>query len=264
MPLCIAGMHRSGTSMITSLLHACGLDLGPQQDLLPAAPSNPLGFWESRSFFRLNKSILRELGGRWDRPPRSEDAGWENKPGLGYLRKQAGRLIGHFRDKEPWGWKDPRNSLTLPLWRKLLPELKILICVRHPLAVAESLRLRDEIPHAASLDLWLTYNCRVLAAAPAASRLVTHCDTYLHDPCAELRRVVKWAGLPATEKQVENACQRINPSLMHHRLSRDKLWDAALPADMERFYHDLCEEAERGEGAELMPAPALPGPTEVR
>lgn len=235
--------------MITSLLHACGLDLGSQQELLPATPSNPLGFWESRSFFRLNRSILRELGGSWDCPPLSEDAGWENKPRLGYLRKQAAKLINRFEGREPWGWKDPRNCLTLPLWRKQLPELKILICVRHPLAVTESLRLRDEIPFAASLALWLTYNRRVLAAAPAESRLITHCDSYLHDPCAELRRVVKWAGIPATEKQVENACQRIDPSLMHHRLTPDKLSYAALPADLTGCYRDLCDEAERDEVA---------------
>ena len=26
----------------------------------------------------------------------------------------------------PWGWKDPRNSITLPLWLRLYPEAKII------------------------------------------------------------------------------------------------------------------------------------------
>ena len=35
MPLCVTGMHRSGTSMVARLLNVCGLDLGPEADLLP-------------------------------------------------------------------------------------------------------------------------------------------------------------------------------------------------------------------------------------
>ena len=29
-----------------------------------------------------------------------------------------------------WGWKDQRNSLTLPFWEDLLPGLKTVIVVR--------------------------------------------------------------------------------------------------------------------------------------
>lgn len=251
MILCVAGMHRSGTSMITSLLHACGLDLGPRGDLLPPAPNNPLGFWESRSFLRLNNAILKQLGGRWNDPPPTEIPGWEKEPSLGYLHKKAGKLIRRFDGREPWGWKDPRNSLTLPLWRMLLPEMKILICVRNPLAVAESLWDRNDLPYSASFDLWLTYNRRVLAAAPAESRLITHCDAYLHDPHAELHRVLQWAGLSATEKQIGQACQRITPSLMHHRMTRDDLEDAGASVDLLRCYWDLCIEAGVSEPAAL-------------
>ncbi len=242
MPLCIAGMHRSGTSMITSLLHACGLNLGPKKDFLPPDPNNPKGFWESRSFLRLNDAILKQLGGSWNRPPHTE-AGWENEPSLGRLRKQAGKLICRLEGREPWGWKDPRNCLTLPLWRKLLPEIQVLICVRNPLAVAKSLWLRNGIPHPDSFDLWLTYNRRVLAAAPIESRLVTHCEAYLRDPHAELCRVLQWAGLAAPEDQVNQACQRIAPSLLHHRMTLDDLADAGASAELMRCYRDLCAEA---------------------
>jgi len=243
MPLCIAGMHRSGTSMIASLLHTCGLDLGPKKDFLPPAPNNPEGFWESRSFLRLNDAILKELGGSWDHPPRMDVAGWEIKPSLPHLRKRAGELARRFAGREPWGWKDPRNCLTLPLWRKLLPKMKVLICVRNPLAVAESLRLRDGISYADALELWLTYNRCVLAAAPAEFRLVTHCDTYLREPFDELRRVLHWVGLSATEGQMEQACQRIAPSLLHHRRTMDDLMDDRISAEVWQCYRDLCEEA---------------------
>lgn len=239
MPLCIAGMHRSGTSMIASLLHTCGLDLGPKKDFLPPAPNNPEGFWESRSFLRLNDAILKELGGSWDRPPL--DVAGSVSAGLSLrIQKQARKLIECFQGREPWGWKDPRNCLTLPLWRELLPEMKVLVCVRNPLAVAESLWLRNGIPHADSFSLWLTYNRRVLNAAPSECRLITHCESYLHHPRAELCRVLRWAGLSATEDQIEQACRRIAPMLMHHHMTLDDLADAGVSSDLLRCYQDLC------------------------
>ena len=254
MPLCIAGMHRSGTSMIASLLHACGLDLGPTKDFLPPAPNNPEGFWESRSFLRLNDAILKELGGSWDHPPRMDVAD-AVAAGLSLrlqgLYKKAGKLVRRFEGREPWGWKDPRNCLTLPLWRKMLPEMKVLICVRNPLAVAKSLWLRNRIPYNESFDLWLTYNRRVLAAAPAECRLITHCQSYLHDPCTEMRRVLQWAGLAATEDQVERACQRISPALIHHRTTLNDLTAVDGSDELLLCYRDLCEEAGFGEPAAL-------------
>ena len=45
-PICIAGAHRSGTSMVMRLLHECGLYLGAESDLMPAQADNPDGFWE--------------------------------------------------------------------------------------------------------------------------------------------------------------------------------------------------------------------------
>jgi len=42
--ICIAGAHRSGTSMLTRLLHACGLYLGEKSALMPAQADNPDGF----------------------------------------------------------------------------------------------------------------------------------------------------------------------------------------------------------------------------
>lgn len=243
MPLCLAGMHRSGTSLIASLLHSCGLDLGPQNDLLPPAPNNPIGFWESRSFLRLNDALLKELGGSWDNPPPADVAGWESEPRLHPLRKRAEKLVTRFEGREAWGWKDPRNCLTLPLWRELLPEMNILICVRNPLAVAESLWLRDGISSPHSLALWLTYNRRVLAAAPVAHRLVIHCETLLHNPHAELRRVLGWAGIATTHDQVKRACQLITPSLLHHRMTLDDLMQAGVSDELMACYLDLCGEA---------------------
>jgi hypothetical protein len=243
MPLCIAGMHRSGTSMAASLLYHCGLDLGPQNDMLSPNANNPEGFWESRSFLRLNDALLKHRGGSWDNPPSQDVLGWENEPSLRPLRIQAERLLRRFDGREPWGWKDPRNCLTLPWWRTLLPAMKVLICVRNPLAVAESLRVRDGISYADSFDLWLTYNRSVLTATSAERRVVTHCDNYLDDPRDELRRVLHECDMTATNEQIERACRQVKPSLVHHRMTRNDLVRAGASEKLLACYAELWDEA---------------------
>src|SRR5262245_38950628 len=109
MPVAIAGMHRSGTSMVTRLLNLCGLDLGPAEQLMEPAPDNPEGFWESMPFVHINEELLHSLNGAWDRPPEGMQD-WAAAPELAAYRERAAHLIGELGLKEPWGWKDPRNS----------------------------------------------------------------------------------------------------------------------------------------------------------
>ena len=56
--------------MMTRLLHACGLYLGPKEALMPPQTDNPDGFWEHLGFVALNDELLDALGGAWDLPPK--------------------------------------------------------------------------------------------------------------------------------------------------------------------------------------------------
>ena len=58
--LIITGMHRSGTSLITSILQQSGLPIGEQ--LLPAAEGNPRGFFEDQAFMLLHQAMLHARG----------------------------------------------------------------------------------------------------------------------------------------------------------------------------------------------------------
>src|SRR5204863_8225571 len=68
-PVCIAGMHRSGTSMVAQLLKLSGLYLGQETDMWGATPDNPEGHWEHVRLSRINEEMLNILGGGWDCPP---------------------------------------------------------------------------------------------------------------------------------------------------------------------------------------------------
>src|SRR5207302_9249377 len=43
----------------------------------------------------------------------------------------------------PWGWKDPRNTFTLPMWLHIYPDAKLISIERHGVDVAESLRASE-------------------------------------------------------------------------------------------------------------------------
>jgi GT2 family glycosyltransferase/glycosyltransferase involved in cell wall biosynthesis len=239
--ICIAGAHRSGTSMLTKLLHACGLYVGPENELMPAQADNPDGFWEHLGFVALNDELLNELGGAWDLPPKADEN--FTQPRLDPLRLKAQLLIEGFDFASVWGWKDPRNSLTLPFWRNLLPRLKTLIIVRNPLEVAYSMRERNGTSYSFGLRLWEIYNRRVIEAAGARERLVTHYDFFFEDAEAELRRIAHFVGLP--DAKVDTAAALVKTQRRHTHFTIDQLIDARVSADVIELYRALVAEADR-------------------
>ena len=58
MAVCIAGMHRSGTSMVARLVNLLGVDLGPEGEQPRPAPDNVAGFWEDPRFVALSDEAL--------------------------------------------------------------------------------------------------------------------------------------------------------------------------------------------------------------
>lgn len=161
--LLVTGMHRSGTSLVASVLQQAGIDLGT--DLLGPAIGNPRGHFEDLDFLRLQES-------------------WLEAAGLGILvtdlgavlapdetqRERAQELIALRREKEQWGFKDPRTTLYLDFWDQLLPTARYLFVYRHPLDVALSLDRRGSDLEAVTdprraFDAWTAYNQALLEFA---------------------------------------------------------------------------------------------------
>jgi GT2 family glycosyltransferase/glycosyltransferase involved in cell wall biosynthesis len=208
---------------------------------MPPQADNPEGFWEHLGFVALNDELLNELGGAWDLPPKAEAEENFNHARLDPLRMKARLLIEGFGSAHVWGWKDPRNSLTLPFWQDLLPRLKTLIVVRNPLEVAHSMRERNGTSYSFGLRLWEIYNRRLLHAASEKDRLVTHYDSFFKNAESELRRIARFAGLPDTE--VAKAAELITPRKRHIHFTIDQLIDARVSSDVIELYRALIAEA---------------------
>ena len=53
-----------------------------------------------------------------------------------------------------WGWRDPQASVILPFWRSAVPELRVVLPVRHPLEVVASMTAGGTSSPALALRLW--------------------------------------------------------------------------------------------------------------
>lgn len=152
-PICVLGMHRSGTSCLTGLLEDAGVYLG---EVSKKNPHNLKGNQENLRIMHLHNEVLEANGGGWDKPPRGS-VSWSDaqKAALGEILKS---YDGHTR----WAFKDPRSLFALSAWQESVPELRYIGTFRHPGAVAQSLHRRGKMSPEQSFDLWLRYNGKLL------------------------------------------------------------------------------------------------------
>ena len=160
--LIICGMHRSGTSLVASVLGEAGLDIGLRGDV-GLGVGQPRGHFEDRDFFNLHEAILAAAGRSCFT---ADEASISEIPPV--FEERARALVAARADRPFWGWKDPRTSLFLDLWERHLPQARYLFLYRHPVDVALSLWRRNTDPEMRE-DPWLAfrawelYNRRLLA-----------------------------------------------------------------------------------------------------
>src|SRR6185295_18114718 len=167
--ICILGMHRSGTSVVSRAVNLLGVYLGETKDLAQRNESNPEGFWEHAAIVGMHNRLLAHLSSGWDRTA-PLPAGWDRGMGIEPFRNELRDIIlANFAARSPWGWKDPRTCLFLPLWRHVLGQLGVslsgIFVVRNPLDVANSLGRRDAMPLRKAMELWFHYNIAALESA---------------------------------------------------------------------------------------------------
>ncbi|MCP1688389.1 FMN phosphatase YigB (HAD superfamily) [Pseudomonas nitroreducens] len=191
-------MHRSGTSALTRGLQALNVELG--ENLTPAkADNNEKGFWEDREVVAINELLLQRLGGDWDSLSLIDDRQLDARLTVD-LEERAGRYLDERLEVAPLlGLKDPRISRLLPFWRRLLEskgiETSYVICVRHPLSVAQSLARRDGFSSAKSLALWQQHTLDSLSHTAASQRVVLCYEYLMGDPKGQLLRIASQLDL---------------------------------------------------------------------
>lgn len=240
----ILGSGRSGTSMVAGCLAKAGYYMGAE--LYAPNSGNPKGLFEDREINAINEALLRTvtplripLLGRWlhpDRPGRWQRWLARVPEGLELsmtprLERRIRRQVGH----EPYCFKDPRFSYTLPAWQPNLRN-EVYVCVfRHPASTIESIvKESRRAPHLVGLvlsrdhaaDVWRSMYRRIIKMAEGDARFL-----FVH-----FNQVLEGSGLEAIRKHTG---AQVDPAFPEPQLRRSAGTDEVTP-DLVYLYQQLC------------------------
>lgn len=246
----VLGMHRSGTSVLASILQAIGVELGPSEALLsPSADAanetNVKGFFELRDVVDIHDSLLLELGMQWDCVGALPERWLESRAAAHAEEALLGVLERRFARALVWGVKDPRMCRFVPLWTRILARVGVaptlVVASRDPRSVAASLYRRDGLSTSHALELWYTYMSDALAHVDPMAVIVVSYDLLVADPLVELERLSRWlrlggdADIAMVRGQIEAL---VDPGMRHHAPG-----ETALLPDCIRELHEALEVA---------------------
>jgi hypothetical protein len=236
-------MHRSGTSAITNVLEAGGLYCGKSQDLLPADQWNQKGYFERNRLVELNEALLYQhflsyaneypdiIGYQKSNPDPRE--GWILGSLVSVLKRKAiqaeetgaiGDYVNLLYKESETGQsivlKDPRLSITLPVWLGYLKNVVVIVAVRNPAEVAQSLYAREQLPRSASRLLWEIYTKSAVQASKGLRRIVIDYSNLIENPESSVNRLfdfLKNNGIDDLNDDREQAIKCIDPALHHNK-----------------------------------------------
>ncbi len=228
----VLGMHRSGTSMLSGLLHSsCGYNVGGP--LIGANFDNEKGFFERIDIVLQNDEFMRSQGVWWaanvinydwqqalkDKEEGKIDFQKYGIPGLAFLNSP---------NNAPWLQKDPRMCITLKTWLKLMnSEPAVVFTYRHPLEVALSLKHREKnFTIERGLRLWIVYNMRAIQNSQGLCIVHSSSEAVLADPMNEVQRIsdelTSKCNVPEPPYRLkpEDVDKFIDPGLQHNKNRR--------------------------------------------
>lgn len=258
-PVIILGMHRSGTTMLVRCALMMGVEMGRELSVNA----------ESLTFQRINRCIFDSLAGRWDNVSpvvsclaSDEVVRRETRDAHRRLLHDYG-IFSHFGRTgwvrllagHRWGWKDPRNCITLPIWLELFPDARVVHVVRNGVDAAISLHRRETRRNTRERDyssgcqdftacflLWEEYvrAGRLFSSRlPAKQYLELRYEEMLRSPMEQLTRVTEFLNKNVGRRVLQSAADDIDSSRLDNSLYRRQYAAeiAELPAS--QLMHEL-------------------------
>lgn len=219
----VLGMHRAGTSVLTRLIGELGADLPFDPD--PPGNDNPAGYWEPGGLVRLHERLLWDLGSSWldlHAPDLSRLRGAQAED---YLAGIRACLVSSFGQSRCFVLKDPRICRMVPLYRRLLEdmevEVRVVLALRAPAAVAASLRRRNLISAQYAGMLWASHMLSAERHTRTLPRITVSYEDVMADWRAPARRLAAFLadGVPAVD--VETLRSPVRAELHHHHAEGD-------------------------------------------
>jgi hypothetical protein len=229
----------------------------------PVEGNNETGFWESTEVVGLNDEILQAVGSRWDDFLPLPGA-WFRSPAARPYLERATALLRSELDRHPFLMlKDPRFCRLLSIWRPAMTaagaRAGYVHVLRHPLEVAHSLHVRDGLPIAWSLVLWLRYVLVSERETRGEPRSFVSYQRLLHDWRRTAGRVARELRFrwPRTLRQASAEIDAfLRTSLRHHRFTEAELDDPKIPRLVSDVHQVLTAPAKSGAAPAAKPLDA--------
>jgi len=208
----VVGPHRSGTSVVASMLEALGVDFNRPPEGWPVLDSNAAGqHGEDQEFVRL----LSDAMGNWRFP---SPFTWREN-----ACAQLRTLIAERETKPLWGLKTPQLCIMGGLMLGYMHEPKLVLCTRIPEAAALSLQRREPnaLPFSVALHLTNQYWLGMTALGGHAQHLgipifSVQYENLLASAHAIARRMCRFVHGTLLPDRIKAATTLVDPALNHY------------------------------------------------
>lgn len=246
-PIIVIGMHRSGTTLLSRLLRKSGVQMG----WLKGNDTD-----ESLFFQNINKSLFRIAHSYWDEPKAFKYALQNDRFKSAAVNAVSSFLktsssffyFGKLRKKEKgfstipfrWGWKDPRNTYSLPIWLSLFPNAKVIFIYRNGLDVANSLYTRNEkllknsavsvgcLTLEGAFKIWEEYNTECLESVSKLHATNIHTIKYedlIQNPVELISQIHNFLEIKLSEKNIQEIASGVRKDRAYNFVIKPELMD---------------------------------------
>ncbi|GAB4372850.1 MAG: hypothetical protein Kow00121_15540 [Elainellaceae cyanobacterium] len=219
----ILGAQRSGTSVTSHLLSKFGINFGDEKRFLQDK-HNPT-FFELKWVNQYNDRLIRSLGYQYTDFFLPIETDYDNTDTLEIATQLPDLLHQEWQDEPTIGIKDPRISLTFPIWQRALLakgySLKIILVFRRP---ADFLRSNQKLFHnwagwddRKHLRFWLQLNLSAIYFARNYPVYLVSYEDVMEQPQVVAKRFADCFNLD--KNRVEVAVSVVDPAYHHHNRS---------------------------------------------
>jgi len=227
----LLGMHKSGTTLLSQILHESGIHMGRLDETKGYDDGNKFEFPETHDLnievlgTEYNEHSLNVTRCATSAPPAILDK----------MRKFAAETSVEFRD---WGFKDPRTCLTYSIWKEVIPDHRLVGIFRHPAELWSHYRRQkgsalNFFPMLwKSTTAWYIYNRELLNVVKTRGKdyFLAEYNDFMTTPGA-LTKLSTYVGRPLNDSR--------NPSLYRSKKNDDRLFLAMLAVQKNLFSRDL-------------------------
>lgn len=138
----IVGPPRSGTSLASNIFARQNFFSG--KPVIGGDDYNPFGYFEAEDIIEANVGVFQAAGfahhNTWKFDPISDSQ--IERIGELAARDEDQQLLQSWNQHSPWMWKDPRFSITLKYWARIIDwdEVGVILTIRNPEDVYWSFR----------------------------------------------------------------------------------------------------------------------------